>query len=347
MNYNELLKETNEVYYRLQDDISRKIYRARVMNSLTYDYSYITEIAVDGIDVLKYLRKELEPYIKDKRKIILDGAGYYGKSIKMTLRDIEFECFSDKNAIDESLMGIPVLSRREAAKKYPEALFVVTSLVYDKVIRMEIEQLGVKNILDFGEYLNRNSKIRENQYYDVFKFSVHEIIADVGCFDCFSMMQYFKYANKSYNKMYSFEPEPKQYAACRDIISHSKYENWEIYNYGVCDKTGTLCFSSNNSCTKISDDGEIEVNVIRLDDFFKDKEIPTFIKMDIEGAELKALMGCSDIIRKYKPKLAICVYHKPEDIFEIPQYILSLNSRYKMYLRHYCNLVNETVLYCI
>ena len=144
MNYNELLKETNEVYYRLQDDISRKIYRARVMNSLTYDYSYITEIAVDGIDVLKYLRKELEPYIKDKRKIILDGAGYYGKSIKMTLRDIEFECFSDKNAIDESLMGIPVLSRREAAKKYPEALFVITSLVYDKVIRMELEQLGVK-----------------------------------------------------------------------------------------------------------------------------------------------------------------------------------------------------------
>ena len=121
MNYNELLKETNEVYDRLQDDISRKIYRARVMNSLTYDYNYITEIAVDGIDVLEYLRKELEPYIKEKRKIILDGAGYYGKSIKMTLRDVEFECFSDKKVIDGTLMGIPVLSRKEAAKKYPDA----------------------------------------------------------------------------------------------------------------------------------------------------------------------------------------------------------------------------------
>ncbi len=100
------------------------------------------------------------------------------------------------------------------------------------------------------------------------------------------------------------------------------------------------------SCSKISQDGDLEVNVIKLDDFFKTHEPPTFIKMDIEGSELVALKGCTEIISKYKPKLAICVYHKPEDIFEIPEFILSLNSDYKMWLRHYTNLVNETVLYC-
>ena len=64
--------------------------------------------------------------------------------------------------------------------------------------------------------------------------------------------------------------------------------------------------------------------------------------MDIEGSEFAALKGCAETIRK----LTICVYHKPEDIFEIPEYILSLNPDYKMWLRHYTNLVNETVLYC-
>jgi FkbM family methyltransferase len=180
----------------------------------------------------------------------------------------------------------------------------------------------------------------------VLSFHEDEVIADIGCFDCYTTLQYFKYGNEKYKKIYSFEPEPTQYKLCKETIEKGGYDNWEIYNCGVYDETGKLYFDSNASCTKVSEEGNIEVDVIRLDDFFREHEAPTFIKMDIEGAELSALKGCSDTIRLYKPKLAICVYHKPEDIFEIPEYILSLNPDYKMYLRHYTNLVNETVLYC-
>ena len=73
----------------------------------------------------------------------------------------------------------------------------------------------------------------------------------------------------------------------------------------------------------------------------------TFIKMDIEGAELEALRGAESIIRKQRPKLAICVYHKPEDIWTIPMYILSLQNDYRLFLRHYSFGDTETVLYAI
>lgn len=53
------------------------------------------------------------------------------------------------------------------------------------------------------------------------------------------------------------------------------------------------------------------------DETVYDKE-PTFIKMDIEGSEQEALKGCKRILKELKPKLALCVYHKPEDLFEIP-----------------------------
>ena len=346
INYKNVLNITNDVYGCLQDDVSRDIYKARVMNSLTYDYNYITKITVNNIDVMDKLRKDIEPYIKEGKKLILDGAGYYGKSIKMTLKDIKFECFSDRNSQENLVMGIPVLSRKNAVEKYPDALFIVDSMVYARPIKAELEQLGVEHILDFGSYLGKNGKALDNQYYDVFKFSDNEVIADVGCFDCYTMMQYFKYGNTKYKKIYSFEPEPQQYMHCKKIIEKDGCKNWDIYNYGVYDDNAKLYFSSNSSSTKVSKDGDIEVDVIKLDDFFKTHETPTFIKMDIEGAELAALKGCADTIREYKPKLAICVYHKPEDIFEIPEYILSLNPNYKMWLRHYTNLINETVLYC-
>ena len=73
----------------------------------------------------------------------------------------------------------------------------------------------------------------------------------------------------------------------------------------------------------------------------------TFIKMDIEEAELNVLKGAEKLIKTYKPKLAVCVYHKREDIWEIPRLILSYVPEYKMYIRHYSLLKDETALYCV
>lgn len=57
--YKKLIDETNNVYERLLDEISRNIYRARMMNCLTYDYSYISQIKIAGIDVFAYLLNKI------------------------------------------------------------------------------------------------------------------------------------------------------------------------------------------------------------------------------------------------------------------------------------------------
>ena len=96
----------------------------------------------------------------------------------------------------------------------------------------------------------------------------------------------------------------------------------------------------------VSDCGSVKVKARSIDSVL-DGEKCTFIKMDIEGSELNALRGAEKTIKKYHPKLAICIYHKPEDIVDIPRYLHQICPGYKMYLRHYSNCDVETVLYAI
>lgn len=88
------------------------------------------------------------------------------------------------------------------------------------------------------------------------------------------------------------------------------------------------------------------VQGLSLDQILQEEKV-TFIKLDIEGAELKALQGMKNIIIKYRPLLAVCIYHKAEDIVEIPGYIKTLVPDYKFYIRSYHMDYTEHVLYAI
>ena len=75
--------------------------------------------------------------------------------------------------------------------------------------------------------------------------------------------------------------------------------------------------------------------------------LPTHIKMDIEGSEMEAIQGARQIIKRFRPNLAIAVYHKPKDIYEIPKYLSELVPSYQFFLRTYGAHGYDTVLYAI
>ena len=117
---------------------------------------------------------------------------------------------------------------------------------------------------------------------------------------------------------------------------------------GAWDKNITLCFQADyeHGASRIIEDVNSDktyIDVVRIDNLIK--ENITYIKMDIEGAELNAIKGAERIIKENKPTLAICVYHKNEDLLNIASAIKALVPEYKLYLRHHNVSGTETVLY--
>jgi FkbM family methyltransferase len=133
-------------------------------------------------------------------------------------------------------------------------------------------------------------------------------------------------------------------------IMHDKWKDNEhvtMLNKGISSEEGVLCFDTDLAESgHISDNGEQKIEVDSIDHVLGDKKA-TFIKMDIEGSELDGLKGAKNQIMQNKPRLAICLYHKQNDIFEIPLYIHELRNDYKFYVRPHSSMPTELVLYCI
>ena len=124
-----------------------------------------------------------------------------------------------------------------------------------------------------------------------------------------------------------------------------EYKNIEFLTCGIADKKETLYFNEEKSFSTIYGKGTQSVEVDTIDNIVK--ESVDFIKLDIEGAEQSAIDGARKTIKKYKPILAICIYHKAEDWYKIPQKVLEIEPEYDLYLRHYMEGIFETVLYFV
>lgn len=216
----------------------------------------------------------------------------------------------------------------------------------------EHSRVVYENILKFRvtsdwKYLKaaRGADGLKNQYFvPELQFSDHEVIVDCGAFNGDTAKKF--YAAIPGCIVIGLEPDERNY----NQLAGLKLEGMKAYQCGAWSQDTVLSFSDEGGGTAggaVSDDGMIKVEVKALD-HLPECQSATYIKMDIEGAELEALKGAESIIKNNKPKLAICLYHQPQDFFEIPLYIKKLNPDYTIYIHHhnrYCTC--ETVLYAV
>lgn len=176
------------------------------------------------------------------------------------------------------------------------------------------------------------------------------VFVDVGALDGDTAVNFIRYFEGKYEKIYAFEP----IATSAAMLQARNLERLELHAIAASEKKGSVAFYCNDygemtvATTvqgKGAKDGVMQFNTDTIDNVLSGRKA-TFIKMDIEGSELAALRGAQTTISKYKPFLAICVYHKRADLIEILPYLKALVPEYRMFLRHHSNTPTDLVLYC-
>jgi FkbM family methyltransferase len=187
-------------------------------------------------------------------------------------------------------------------------------------------------------------------YFDegLVRWGSGECFVDCGAFDGDSV-EAFTQRCASYQAAVGLEPDPMNRAAFVKRfggLPAMTERRIRLLPYAVGAKKELLTFTATGTAGSAVSSAGITVESLPLDSLLTDLT-PTFVKMDIEGAEPYALEGAARLMREHAPTLAVCLYHCQEHLWQLPALIHSAQPKYDLYLRRYADECWETVCYAV
>lgn len=365
MQYRENIQMLNGFVDKLQDTESEQLFDAR----FSYFVNRDKDAFYEKLDDILSAREQrigcgwIEQYYNRnpanrEAGIVVFGAGEMGKltcrSLMYTNRTIDCICDNNEVLNGAEYRGIPIRSFAHVCQSFKNDIVIVAvSTQYQIEIYHQLISAGFpeSNIVmsDFGGgglYCDI-----AGQYFDLEAITPDkdgEYFVDAGCFNGGTSIQCKDWCRGNLKMVYAFEPDGKNYPNCHQNLSKLGCE-FELYEAATWSERTILRFKQDTGPgwgSFVDRAGEVSIEADSIDNKLQGRKA-TYIKMDVEGSELAALVGSVKTIQKYRPKLAISLYHKPEDIIEIPIFLEKLDLGYKYYIRHYQTRMEETVLYAV
>lgn len=272
----------------------------------------------------------------DRRKLDVAWGGNIGILI-------DRDCFSGNYEADSEFMTLDFIKEHDK-----ELTNIYNTLADEKSRQTFLAYINQKISMDYRFLKPVKAEV---QYFDteLIRLGDNEALVDAGAYIGDTAESFLKELSKrgikKYDAIYSFEPDSQNYKK----LSKCKYKNFYAYCLATSDKKEQVFFHSKgkgSSSGIFEEQSENAICTDTIDHILKGKKV-SFIKMDVEGYELSSLKGARQTISSQRPKLAICIYHKRQDLWEIENYIESVVSSYEFYIRVYDETATELVLYAL
>lgn len=241
-----------------------------------------------------------------------------------------------------------------------EKIQLVRGLLYDDKSRFVYDKIIQKRKYNLYDYTDICDDIHDHYFQTgLLKYTDKEVFIDGGAYLGENTIRLSHLIGEKLARSYCFEPDGLNYARLvRNLTKIYGSDDIEIgKDYHKCDKFFALNFGLSNANESIGFNstghygstfihgGQEKVSTVKLDDVIEEEDKVTLLKLDTEGMEIVALEGAERIIKEHKPKLAISIYHKIEDLWEIPLLIHSFVPEYKLFVRHQMRIIADSMLY--
>ena len=363
MDYKEYLEGIKRFTDKLQDEESREIFEARFDFCIHRDLDELERRLINGAAKRgrtgrAYVLNRFFQENPNRREapFVIFGAGGSGRATIRSLRFLGIRvagCVDNNYASLETAEGLTEASPERLLSDWEDSTVLIS--VADQKMKADI----CGQLKDMGIPSDRILNIREDyiwadygkQYFDLDALGADpdgEIFVDAGCFNGETGASAAAWAGGKLLKIYAFEADKNSIDACQKRLEQTGCE-FELYHMATWSGKTTLTFNINSDfgyASSVDAGGRESVSADSIDNILAGRPV-TYIKLDVEGSELETLKGAVNTIKKYRPKMAVSLYHKAEDIIDLPLFIESLDIDYKYYIRHYQTRWCETTLYAL
>lgn len=322
----------------IDDDINKvgkNIYGKTVISLDEFEMEYVNRkcALVIGSIYTKIIIDKLcnRSFYQSANCTIFDVKNIYNKKKNVNLK--EFINIHDMQFVKENYEKLYEICSDDESKRIID---VMKRVYFDKYVGLDVyEEICSCEPQYFTEKIVSTLRKRKNNILDGGAFQ-GELLSD---------LLHYKIPIE---ELVLFEADTENYKKILDNLKESTLKSLCVaVNQGLWNENGYLYLDGIGDTCKISEkETDRRISVISIDEYYQNKRVD-FIKMDIEGAELSALKGAENTIKRDRPILAICIYHSPEDFVGIPIYLDNLLENYTFSILHHTNEYVESILYAI
>jgi len=355
------IKETSDLYSRVVSEASDGVY--------LYGAGFVGRWSIDyleamNIPVLGFIDSDESRWGSN-----FEGKNIYSPSDKL-IKSAKTIIISSRHAVPDitaslchlsaTLMSIDAFVVHHQGKESiqeVELLFANDNTSLETFYAVLLSMLEGKTAV-LGPYTNSNA------FFDHFGFfnRSSEVFVDAGAYVGDTVERFIWSTNGVFSKIHAFEPGKIQFNAMEERVKRLisewalKPNTIQLINMGLSSGSFTTYLSDTPNLIQtrlqknyVSNSENVQnktkIETISIDEYLSGEKL-TFLKVDVEGSETELIQGAANSIVKFRPRIALSVYHFPTDIFTLPTLCKNKNKDYRFTLGHHSSQLMDTVLYC-